>query len=159
MNESPTPRSNHRGVTLIELLVVMGIVSILVFMAIPSFNSYSQKSYRSKMYSAFYEMAGTAERISNSRLDTLYTGADTAANTLFSDKYAADLGTKYNVTMTLSADEVNYHITAVPIGGQLGSGALAYFDGSVCHYDADTVSMNGTRPGCGSSFSGEYISL
>lgn len=155
-----TPKSSaiEQGVTLIELLVVLAIVAVLAVMAVPSFNKYSQKTYRSKMYSAFYELAGTAERISNSRLDTLYTGADTAANALFSSKYAADLGARYNVTVTLSADEVNYHISAVPIGQQAGDGALAYFDGSVCHYTADSVSMAGARPGCDAA-DGEFISL
>ena len=53
------------GFTLVELMVVIAIFSILVALAIPSYQGSVRKSRRADAQSELFKLAGTAERVFN----------------------------------------------------------------------------------------------
>jgi len=129
----------------VELVVVIALVAILSSFAIPAYTNYVKKAYRADMAAALFEVAGEAERKRMARLDNSYTGADSVIDELFgtNGRYREKLGDKYNVDLVLTNSDTAYYISAIPRtdGTQNADGALALSNGSVCHYGADSISV------------------
>lgn len=76
MNKSfqslPAPRSHGSGFTLVELLITMVVASIIFAIAIPSYQSFIQKSRRTDAKSALLDLASLEERYFS--VNNVYTG-------------------------------------------------------------------------------------
>jgi type IV pilus assembly protein PilE len=74
--QSPrAPRSHGSGFTLVELLVTMVIASIIMAVAIPSYQSFIQKSRRTDAKSALLNLASLEERYFS--VNNMYTNVPT----------------------------------------------------------------------------------
>lgn len=116
-----------KGFTLIEVMIALVIVSILVAIAVPSYQGSVSKSRRSDAQGALMGLAQAMERYYTS--NTTYTGAasggaDTGAPSIFATQSPIDGNTKfYNLTISASSATA-YTLQASPIGAQAGDGIM-----------------------------------
>jgi type IV pilus assembly protein PilE len=59
----PRPKDRLRGFSLIEILIVIGLVSILLFLALPSYRQFLQRGYRVEAVTQLVNAAACQERI------------------------------------------------------------------------------------------------
>jgi type IV pilus assembly protein PilE len=106
------PATNKKGFTLIELLIAIAIVSILVAIAVPSYQEQVRKSNRKAAATCLTEYAQFMERFYTTNLT--YVGA--APGTL---GCATDLATRYTFGLNGAATLNTYSLRATAIGGQV----------------------------------------
>lgn len=106
----------QRGFTLIELMITVVVVAILAAVAVPSYFSYVRDSRRDLAKQSLLAAAQKME--SYYALNMSYSGAASGSSpTIFSDKVPAD-GTERYYTLTVSASQSTYTLSAVPQGSQ-----------------------------------------
>lgn len=106
----------QRGFTLIELMITVVVVAILAAVAVPSYFSYVRDSRRDLAKQSLLAAAQKME--SYYALNMSYSGAASGSSpTIFSDKVPAD-GTDRYYTLTVSAAQSTYTLSAVPQGSQ-----------------------------------------
>lgn len=106
----------HRGFTLLELMITVVVVAILAAVAVPSYFSYVRDSRRDLAKQSLLAAAQKME--SYYALNMSYSGAASGSSpTIFSDKVPAD-GTERYYTLTVSASQSTYTLSAVPQGSQ-----------------------------------------
>ena len=98
-----------RGYTLLELLVVVAIASILLALAVPSYQRHVQRSHRTDAIRSMLSIAACLER---SRAGSGYYDTAACSNAARSERYAL-LIEPPGVT-----DAVRYQITAKPLKAQ-----------------------------------------
>lgn len=114
----------HRGLTLIELLIAVLILTILVVVALPSYQSYRLKTARNAGVECLLE----AQR----RMETLYArlgryppaGAGTAALGYSDDPHACDTDGLYRLSLDMEHGPDRYRLTATARGRQRADGDL-----------------------------------
>jgi type IV pilus assembly protein PilE len=136
--------ARHSGFTLVELMIVVVIASILVAIAVPSYQAQVQKSRRTDARNALMDIAGREERylsVANSYsalpIDVGYPGVNWPQNV--TNNY-------YSVTVTTpdpayAGTGASFVITATPIGIQVNDTACASF--SVNQIGAQTALTSG----------------
>ena len=132
-------RLKARGITLIELLVAVAIVAILAAVAVPGYNRYSLRSYRTQAFTDLGICALAAER---QHSDT-YTFANIApagagAPTVcpqFSPNDTVPATARYAITVRPTADANTFTLRATPVNGQVGNGFLELTSAGVKRWD------------------------
>jgi type IV pilus assembly protein PilE len=108
-----------RGMTLIELLIVMAVVTILAAVALPSYDRYILRGYRTEARNELLEIAARQERF---RYNSPLYAATLGDLGYTSDPYILPKA-RYSVTMIAVADPASplnttYTIRATPINAQ-----------------------------------------
>lgn len=111
----------RQGFTLIEVMIAVAVVSILVALAIPSYQRYVIRGKRAAAQSQMLDIANREQQF-------------LLANRVYVDKTAleasgfalpADISNVYTYTVTVGAGTVpSYTITFTPIGAQASDGNL-----------------------------------
>jgi type IV pilus assembly protein PilE len=135
MKTLPADRNQRfqAGFTLIELMITVVVATILIAVAIPSYNNQMRKSRRTEAKSALLDLASRQERFYST--NTAYTndaknlGFDSTSKTLFqynvgNNYYQVSvcvgnpIPTACNGAQALNSAAANYLIQATPIGTQ-----------------------------------------
>ena len=126
MNQNTSISRRQAGFTLIEMMIVIGVVSLLMFVAYPSYQNSAKDARRADAQTALVSFAGAMERhftTNNSYLDAGQTG-DTGAPAIFQTATPFDSSNKhYNLTIE-AATGSSYTLRASPLGGQADDGFM-----------------------------------
>lgn len=147
----PVAAQRSRGFTLVELMVVVVIASILLAVAVPSYQVYVRQSRRTEAKTAVLDLAGREERYFSTN------GANYSA-------VPADMGYTafgipigsgyYQLAVSVPATTPNapatpsYSITATPVAGQSQVNDLQCTSFSVDSSGAQFSTGTGTAPYC-----------
>jgi type IV pilus assembly protein PilE len=111
--QSPrVPRSHGSGFTLVELLVTMVILSIIMAVAIPSYQSFIQKSRRTDAKSALLDLASLEERYFS--VNNVYTNVP--SNLGYSGALGFTVGSGYYQISQINVTAAVAPTTAIPGG-------------------------------------------
>ena len=117
----PAAQRSSRGFTLIELMVVVVIASILLAVAVPSYQSYVRQSRRTEAKTAVLDLAGREERYFSTNGASY---SQVAANLGYA-AFGTPIGSGYyQLAVNVPATTPNapatpsYSITATPVAGQ-----------------------------------------
>jgi type IV pilus assembly protein PilE len=107
------------GITLIEMLIVMAVIAILAAVALPSYERYILRGYRTEARNALLEIAARQERF---RYNSPVYAASLGALGYTTDPYILPKD-RYSVSMTAVVDpadpqNTSYTIRATPINAQ-----------------------------------------
>lgn len=103
-------RTKLRGFTLIELMIAVAIVGIIVAIALPSYNSYIQRTRGAVAGACLMEHAHFMERYRTTNLT--YVGADLST---FNTSCKTDLATSYSFEFANTPTAGTFEISAVPV--------------------------------------------
>lgn len=113
----------NAGFTLIELMIAVAILAIVAAVALPIYNQYSDRTYRSEAMADILACAQGLEQYSARNFG--YTGADAefAAGNICDPESVAQGRYNFNIAVP---DANSFTITATPIGPMAGDGDLTY---------------------------------
>lgn len=113
-----------RGFTLVELMIAVAILAIIAAVALPLYNQYSIRTYRTEAQADLLNCAQGMERYAAQNFD--YDGAVAAfAGGNICNPRSDDQG-RYNIGVAVPADD-QFILTATPVGGAVaGDGLLTY---------------------------------
>lgn len=138
----PSSQQNRQsGFTLIEIMIVVAVLGLLTAIALPSYNSYVQKSRRSDARAALMEAANRQQQFILNR--------STFTTNMQDLGYAADPARSPDGFYTFDAAQCAggvpltrcYVLTATPVGPQTGDTACTSF----------TLTSAGTKAATGTS--------
>ncbi|MFW6092454.1 MAG: type IV pilin protein [Pseudomonadota bacterium] len=112
------------GFTLVELMIAVAILAIVAAVAMPLYNQYSQRTYRSEAQADLMACAQGLERYAAQNFS--YAGADTSFPDGICDPESEDQG-RYDITVNIPNDN-EFTLTASPVSGGVmeGTGDLTY---------------------------------
>jgi type IV pilus assembly protein PilE len=121
-------RKAQRGFTLIELMIAVVVATILLAIAIPSYNVQVRKSRRTEAKSALLDIASREERL----FTTTNTYSNVAANLGFTGVFPQTVGSGYySVAIAVVAaappQPATFTVTATPVGTQVADIQCASF--------------------------------
>lgn len=136
---------NNHGFTLIELMVALAILAIVSAVAVPLYNDYSVRTYRTECQADLLSAAQAMERfaaINFSYENTADTDADGAgdanAGPLATDIYDPRSAQQGRCAFTLVADAGSFTITSTPQTGVLaGDGLMTIDEAGNRRWDSD----------------------
>jgi type IV pilus assembly protein PilE len=131
--EKPDDRARMNGFTLVELMVAVAIMAIIAAVALPFYNQYSQRTYRTEAQADLLACAQAIERmaaVSFSYENAADTDADGVGDanagpvaTTLCDPLSVEQG-RYNITVNSTV--ATFDLTATPIGMMAGDGILTF---------------------------------
>lgn len=127
--------SRRGGFTLVELMIAVAILAIVAAVALPLYNQYSIRTYRTEAQSDLLNCAQGMERYAAQNFN--YDGADAAfAGGNICNPRSDDQG-RYNVAVAVP-DDNQFTLTATPVGGSVvGDGFMTYDQAGIRSWDAD----------------------
>lgn len=128
-------RRRSGGFTLVELMIAVAILAIVAAVALPLYNQYSIRTFRTEAQADLLNCAQAMERYAAENFD--YVGADAAfaAGNLCNPR-SDDQG-RYNITVNVPADD-QFVLTATPVGGSVANdGFMTYDQAGVRAWDAN----------------------
>lgn len=126
----------QRGFTLVEMLIVIVIVGILTAIAIPSYQNYVRRTYRTDAMGALQALAQSMERhyVQNGNS---YAGADDSGKPKFFPTTAPIDGGTPRYNLTINATSSAYTLRATPVGAQAGDGFIELLSTGERRWDKD----------------------
>lgn len=117
----PRRQTGAAGFTLVELMIAVAILAIIAAVALPLYNQYSQRTYRTEAQADLLNCAQGLERFAAQNFT--YTGA-VLAN--ICDPNSVDQG-RYVFALAIPDDD-QFTLTATPVAGGVmdGDGAMTY---------------------------------
>ena len=119
--------TKNKGFTLIELMMVVVVISLLMLVAIPSYQGYMQDSRRTEVKGVLAGFANAMERYNsdnNTYLGAGLAGADTGAPSIYPDEAPLEGDVKHYDLTIQAATATSYTLRATPKNGQAGDGFL-----------------------------------
>lgn len=114
------------GFTLLELMVVVAIIAILAAVAFPAYTDYVVRGNRVDAQGRLMQLATMLERYKSQQLS--YRGVTLAMINGGSAALPSTGEAKYNLTLNLTpadaAVPTGWNLVAVPVGSQVGDGAM-----------------------------------
>lgn len=112
----------NAGFTLIELMIAVAILAIVAAVALPLYNQYSQRTYRTEAQADLMNCAQGLERFAARNFG--YDGAEVGFPGDICDP-RSEVQNRYTVTVAVP-DEDQFTLTATPVAGgpMAGTGAL-----------------------------------
>ena len=139
--------SKEKGFTLIELMLVVALISVIVLIALPSYNQQVVDTRRAEVKGALSGFANAMERFysdNNTYLGAGPAGANTGAPSIYPDQAPLDSPNKfYNLTIQ-AATATTYTLRATPINGQVGDGFLELLSTTQRRWDKNNDGAIGT---------------
>lgn len=126
-HSADTARASQQGFTLIEMMIVVAVVGILASIAIPTYNEYLRRGYRTEARSALLQAAQWMERAATA------TGIYPTTDQLNSTNLPVVPSNTYVIALTARTDST-YVLSATPRGSQAGDRCGIY-----------TLAQDGTR--------------
>lgn len=133
-------KRNLAGFTLVELMIAVAILAIIAAVALPLYNQYSQRTYRTEAQSDLLECAQAMERFAAQNFS--YDGVDDADLDAMCEQRSEDRG-RYDITVAVPDDD-QFTLTATPRAGGVmaddgeNGGVLTYDQAGARTYDGDT---------------------
>ena len=133
-------RLKARGITLIELLVAVAIVAILAAVAVPGYNRYSLRSYRTQAFTDLGICALAAERQHSdtytfANIAPAGAGAPTVCTPYSPNDATAPSARRYIFLVLPVADASTFTLRANPANGQVGNGFLELTSAGIKRWD------------------------
>jgi type IV pilus assembly protein PilE len=114
-------RSHSRGFTLIELMIAMVVMTVLVLIALPSYDRYVIRTKRTSAESVMMQIADRQQQIFIANRSYM----DATALTTSGYSPPAEVTANYTWAVTVGTGTVpSFLITFTPIGRQVKDGAL-----------------------------------
>jgi len=112
------------GFTLVELMIAVAILAIVAAVALPLYNQYSQRTYRSEAQADLLNCAQAMERFAAQNFT--YDGVDDAALDNMCDQ-RSEAQNRYQITVAVPDDD-QFTLTATPVAGGVmdGDGVMTY---------------------------------
>ncbi len=120
----------NAGFTLIELMIAVAILAIVAAVALPLYNQYSKRTYRTEAQSDLLDCAQGLERYAAQNFD--YNGV-TLADVCNPRSVAQN---RYDFALNVP-DGDSFTITATPKNAMAGTGMLTYDNAGVRGWDKD----------------------
>ena len=116
--------SRAGGFTLVELMIAVAILAIIAAVALPLYNQYSQRTYRTEAQADLLECAQAMERFAAQAFT--YDGVDDAVLDNLCEQRSEDRN-RYVISVAVPDDD-EFTLTATPVaGGPMdGDGVLTY---------------------------------
>jgi type IV pilus assembly protein PilE len=112
------------GFTLVELMIAVTILAIIAAIAMPIYNQYSQRTFRSEAQADLLNCAQGLERYAAANFRyTEISGAPVALSTVCTPRSVAQ--GRFAIEIS-AADRDSFSLTATPIGTMAGTGVLTY---------------------------------
>lgn len=116
-------RASIGGFTLVEVMIAVAVISILVKIAYPTYQSYVKRSNRSAAESLMLDVANREQQYLLDKRSFLGGGASAVTTLLAVSSLPPEVGTYYNVTVTAAAGPPpTFTITATPKAGTMMAG-------------------------------------
>ena len=122
----------NAGFTLVELMIAVAILAIIAAVAMPIYNQYTQRTYRSEAQADLLNCAQGMERYAAVNFDYVDADLAFAAGTICDPRSVAQ--GRYNFGVVVP-DDNQFVLTATPTGVMAGDGALTYADTGVRQWD------------------------
>jgi type IV pilus assembly protein PilE len=131
-------RMGQAGFTLVELMIVMAVIGIIAAVAYPAYTRQVQATHQQRAQGELMSLMAGAEAYRAQRFS--YEGYTVPA--------AMPLADRYTFSATISANNQEIVLLAVPIGPQAGTGAIGIdHQGQTCLDKAnDTTCAPGSNP-------------
>jgi len=112
------------GFTLVELMIAVAILAIVAAVALPLYNQYSQRTYRTEAQADLLNCAQAMERFAAQNFT--YDGVDDAALDNMCDQ-RSEAQNRYQITVAVPDDD-QFTLTATPVAGGVmdGDGVMTY---------------------------------
>lgn len=113
------------GFTLVELMIAVAILAIVAAVALPLYNQYSQRTYRTEAQADLLNCAQALERYAARNFS--YDGAVAVFNAGNLCDPRSEVQNRYDITLVVPDDD-QFTLTATPVasGPMDGDGALTY---------------------------------
>jgi type IV pilus assembly protein PilE len=113
-----TCRTGRSGFTLVEMMIAVAVLAILAAVALPIYERYSNRAYRSEAMADLLDCAQALER--RASVSFSYGGAaddGTDAGTIDPNICPSNSVTQNRYAITYAGDDATFALTAAPVGG------------------------------------------
>ena len=132
----PNSKTLAQGFTLVEMLIAVTIFAILTALAIPAYDNYTNRSYRTELMGELLVCGQAIERFNAINFTYVGVTTDGAANGAL-DPTLCPLNSvtqgRYAVTVVTTVD--TYTLTAVPAGVMAGDGNITLAESGARTWD------------------------
>jgi type IV pilus assembly protein PilE len=118
VGQMPRVRIAAGGFTLVEMMIAVAVLAILAAVALPIYERYSNRAYRSEAMADLLDCAQALER--RASVTFSYGGAaddGSDAGTIDPNICGANSVTQGRYTITYAGDDATFALTAAPVGG------------------------------------------
>lgn len=114
----------NSGFSLVELMIAVAILAIVAAVAMPIYNQYSQRTYRTEAQADLLNCAQGMERYAAINFDYDGADADFAAGDICNPESVRQ--NRYNFGVAVGAAGDTFTLSATPINVMAGDGLLTY---------------------------------